>query len=769
MKVIDIILNEATPTAVKKAKELINRINWFLDLPRSDNVTTLDPKPKNSSNALTPNKLNDRIIDTLKTKRDGIDSALELNDGKLEYLYKSCNDWIKAQELNFTKSNMSYVHPRDDYYAYAEPLIKILASTDNSLISLSPNSGFPISLNYIGKLAKRSFQTYIDKGAALVNNINNNPQTAAISTEELAELNRTHKTYLKSFFAQVKRKMEEKPVPQVRTGLIDYVKQASKDIRNFINSTNLNDRLAADFDYFRSDLNNDDTTWLTDIANQMDTADTLRAGKLKNMFINFLKQRHDIKSQTSVPALNKKGLGKKQQLGELPADFNENNPLHTAWKELIESATMGGNSRQDVSGSYKDFWKTVNNTYRWKCYLTNLDMVATSKSPYKISIDRIDSNKVYEPDNVAFCCFRVNVLKGNLLNNELVAMCKQILKHNGLLVSRINETAKDDPCQDFLNKAGSTKFSMEKLIKRNELVSCIIKNYEDYLHTYEIRELSQIKSVLDKEIENPTSLDYAKFLYKSPEITRIKTIKSDVSKRPSNFRTPAHLLLKGLRDVKRYEEMTFDDFKHDAQRIVKFQPNLKTRVDAAINDAALFYRDIDQMGTLTTNNKYSERLSDTLPRKYRSQRKREREYNKLGRYELPISARRREKEKVEKYKPSISNDELITIANAQRGKCAITGLPMSAIIDSPDMVSIDRTDSKLGGYSAKNIQLVLRRVNSMKGDLPMKDFLYWCSQIYNNRAAEVTYEDLKAAVLHPLANDNDEEVNDETDNSKELD
>ena len=51
----------------------------------------------------------------------------------------------------------------------------------------------------------------------------------------------------------------------------------------------------------------------------------------------------------------------------------------------------------------------------------------------------------------------------------------------------------------------------------------------------------------------------------------------------------------------------------------------------------------------------------------------------------------------------------------------------------------------------------------------MKDFLYWCSQIYNNRAAEVTYEDLKAAVLHPLANDNDEEVNDETDNSKELD
>jgi hypothetical protein len=805
MRVIDIILNEATdtpaavtrvkkpsvnqptvntPKAVEKADALIARIKSFLNPADPNRVQILDLQPKNPNNALTADRLDADTSGAIKTQLETwiatFEASKTANDGNITYWNGEFKKWLKKQELKSVVSNIAASNSINDpinvYYAYAEPAIQLLKSTDDTkLFTLLPNSGFPIAISFITKAPKTHLQNYIDQGATLVNDINisNDPQTVDDLTSQLANLNLQYTEYLrKGLYPDTRKRLNTLgiaiPEYNVRSETLDYVKQASNDIMNFINSTNPDDRLNADFDYFRSDLANteDDTdeATLTRLATQMANVTTSSDAKpLKRQFLTFLQNRQNIASQTSTWALNKYGLGKNQQLGELPNDFDQNNPLHNAWKVLIEEANRI-NDRPDVSGFYKDFWPTVNIKYQWKCYLTNLDMVATDNSPYKISIDRINSNKIYEPTNVAFCCARVNVLKGNLLNNELIAMCKQILTHNGLLATSLNETAITDPCREFVNKKGSKISITDKLIKLEKLAQCIFKNYNDYMYTYEIRQLFQIVSVLDKENKNPTSEAYAKFLYKSPEMRqKIIHIKNKVVNRTSKYRTPAQCLLTGLTDVKRYVQMTFDDFKHDAQRIVKLQPKLRTRVDAAIRDAELFYQDADQMGQSTIKDKYAEKLSATLTDKYRSQRKREREYNMLGRYELPISARRREKEKVEKYKPTISTDELVTIAKAQRGKCAITGLPMSAITNSPDMVSIDRTDSKLGGYSAKNIQLVLRRVNTMKGDLPMKDFLYWCSQIYNNREVDVTDEDLKAAVLHALANDKDAIINDKTD------
>lgn len=810
MRVIDIILNEAlvnSDKAVKDADATIARINSFLNPADPNRVQILDPMPKNPENALTVEKLDADTADTInkgKKVERSLRSIIEnwrnkmiaskaANDGKLAKLISEFAKFVRNQEVKSIKSKIkdekSPTDPRNIFINHTAPLKQLLASTDDTQFNLSPNSGIPLSLSQVNPKLRDILQQYIENGTALVNIINtsNDPQTVNNATDKLIALNTAYVGYKgvglrkqawENAKARIRYAGDEIPTLNVNTNSLDNIKQVGININNFINSSNPDDRLDNNFDYTKLDLDNNsaspdgaDRKWLIDLSTAIDAATTNRkATKLNTQLQRFLQARNGTRaadSQSSNWLAKRHGVGKEQQLGELPDNFNESNPLHTTWKELVRYVNSH-DGRYAVTGLYKDYWTTVNDTYQWKCYLTNLDMVATDGSPYKISIDRIDSNKVYEPTNVAFCCARVNILKGNLLNNELVAMCKQILKHNGLLVSRINENVVDDTFLYSGEEKTSKSSIINNLINMKNSVQSIYNEYKEYMYTYEINQIFQIVSVLDEEITNPTSLDYAMFIY--DELNPIITPRRNtIPLRPAKYVNPARFLLKGLRDVKRYKHMTFDDFKYDAQRIVKFQPKLKTRVDAAINDAALFYRDIDQMGTLTTNNKYSERLSDTLPRKYRSQRKREREYNKLGRYELPISARRREKEKVEKYKPSISNDELITIANAQRGKCAITGLPMSAIIDSPDMVSIDRTDSKLGGYSAKNIQLVLRRVNSMKGDLPMKDFLYWCSQIYNNRAAEVTYEDLKAAVLHPLANDNDEEVNDETDNSKELD
>jgi hypothetical protein len=806
MRVIDII-NEAkvnSDKAVKDADATIARINSFLNPADPNRVQILDLKPNDPEHALTAEKLDADTADTINKGKNverslrfiierwktAMKASKDANDGKLARLITDFFKFIRSQEVNSinlkNKTEKSPTDPRDIFNMHTEPLIRLLASTDNDTqFNLAPNAnvGIPLSPNQIRPKLRDKLQKYIENGTALVNIINtsNDPQTVTNATNELIALNTSYvgekgAGMRRQAFQLAKQRMsyagKELPKNNVKTGSLDNIKQVGINIDNFINSSNPNDRLDKDFDYIKLDLdkndalpNGEDREWLTNLSTSIANVTTNKeANNLIKRFQKFLHARNGTRAadpQSSSWLATRHGVGKEQQLGELPDNFDKSNPLHTAWKDLVMNANSH-EGRPDVSGLYKDYWTTVNNTYQWKCYLTNLDMVATDGSPYKISIDRIDSNKVYEPTNVAFCCARVNILKGNLLNNELVAMCKQILKHHGLLATSLTETAITDPCQEFVNKKGTKISITDKLIKLEKLARCISKNYKDYMYTYEIRQLDDALSVINKENKNPTSEDYAKFLYTSPEINqKINQIKNNVVKWASKYRTPAQSLLTGLTDVNRYSQMTFDDFKHDAHRIVKLQPKLRTRVDAAIRDAELFYRDADQMGQLTIKDKYAERLSATLQKKYRSQRKRERKYNKLGRYDLPISARKREKEKVEKYKPTISTDELMTIAKAQRGKCAITGLPMSAIKGSPDTVSLDRIDSTVGGYSAKNIQLVLRRVNTMKSNLPMKDFLFWCSQIYNNSAAEVTYEYLKAAVLHPLANDKDEEVNDE--------
>ena len=63
-------------------------------------------------------------------------------------------------------------------------------------------------------------------------------------------------------------------------------------------------------------------------------------------------------------------------------------------------------------------------------------------------------------------------------------------------------------------------------------------------------------------------------------------------------------------------------------------------------------------------------------------------------------------------------------------------------------VSVDRIDSNTGGYSNANIQLVLTRVNVMKGDSSTYDFLKWCNLISTKANISVTKRDLIAALNH---------------------
>lgn len=52
--------------------------------------------------------------------------------------------------------------------------------------------------------------------------------------------------------------------------------------------------------------------------------------------------------------------------------------------------------------------------------------------PTNVSIDRIDSNKGYETDNIQLVCYIANVMKSTLTETELLWWCNQILQTKGV-------------------------------------------------------------------------------------------------------------------------------------------------------------------------------------------------------------------------------------------------------------------------------------------------------------------------------------------------
>lgn len=79
-------------------------------------------------------------------------------------------------------------------------------------------------------------------------------------------------------------------------------------------------------------------------------------------------------------------------------------------------------------------------------------------------------------------------------------------------------------------------------------------------------------------------------------------------------------------------------------------------------------------------------------------------------------------------------DDLVNLWNAQNGKCAISGQPMTHILGSGKHltnVSIDRIDPSRG-YEKDNIRLVCRLCNIMRHTLSDEELFDWCKIILNH-------------------------------------
>ena len=61
-----------------------------------------------------------------------------------------------------------------------------------------------------------------------------------------------------------------------------------------------------------------------------------------------------------------------------------------------------------------------------KCEVSGIELEWKTKSPYKASVDRIDSNRGYTLDNVRLVCWIVNCGLNNFRMEDFVHMCQEI-------------------------------------------------------------------------------------------------------------------------------------------------------------------------------------------------------------------------------------------------------------------------------------------------------------------------------------------------------
>ena len=86
-------------------------------------------------------------------------------------------------------------------------------------------------------------------------------------------------------------------------------------------------------------------------------------------------------------------------------------------------------------------------------------------------------------------------------------------------------------------------------------------------------------------------------------------------------------------------------------------------------------------------------------------------------------------------KVAITIDDIMARWHAQKGLCAITGLPMTWGYPENDNgghrnlnASIDRVHND-GDYTPDNIRLICMRVNYMRGDQTDSELYFWCRAI----------------------------------------
>ena len=90
----------------------------------------------------------------------------------------------------------------------------------------------------------------------------------------------------------------------------------------------------------------------------------------------------------------------------------------------------------------------------------------------------------------------------------------------------------------------------------------------------------------------------------------------------------------------------------------------------------------------------------------------------------------------QKDRGALSVDMLIELLNKQEGKCALTGVTLTCILEKGNRAwtnaSIDRIIPG-GPYMLENVRLTCARVNIMRSDMTDEELAYWCKLIVSQK------------------------------------
>jgi hypothetical protein len=153
----------------------------------------------------------------------------------------------------------------------------------------------------------------------------------------------------------------------------------------------------------------------------------------------------DITSFYNDPKLlNRSGKGReckscqklrKQKYWRLREEFNLDTQLRYLLYGCRQRALGHTNSTKYKGTSVNITFEDLLNLYykqNGKCAISGIEMTYIIGGGYKynnISIDRIDSNRGYDLDNIQLVCSQVNMMKGTLTYNELLFFCKNIINN----------------------------------------------------------------------------------------------------------------------------------------------------------------------------------------------------------------------------------------------------------------------------------------------------------------------------------------------------
>ena len=96
---------------------------------------------------------------------------------------------------------------------------------------------------------------------------------------------------------------------------------------------------------------------------------------------------------------------------------------YAAWK----SSCKRRGYKWDIT---KDFLVSLFKNQKGKCALSGVELEYLKQSPYRPSLDRIDSEKDYTEDNVQFVCSIINVMKNKFTEKTFIDMCHAVSKKN---------------------------------------------------------------------------------------------------------------------------------------------------------------------------------------------------------------------------------------------------------------------------------------------------------------------------------------------------